>query len=131
MIEQEVPFILSCVDQHLESAFAAISNRIQAIESRLPYSPEIVSQLRQELACANSALERANKRDAERIVELERLKLLSRNHYTCNKCGFAWFSEREEQESNPWHSVPAIKCMACEAERLRQAAIGDKNGGAR
>lgn len=75
MIEPEIPYILQCVDAHLESAFAAISNRIQGIEARMPFPPEVVSQLRQELACANSALERANKRDAERIIEVERLKL--------------------------------------------------------
>lgn len=75
MIEPEIPYILQCVDAHLESAFAAISNRIQGIEARMPVSPEVVAELRRDLAEANAALEEATKRDAERIIEVERLKL--------------------------------------------------------
>jgi len=75
MIEPEIPYILQCVDAHIAPKLEEINRSIAAIQNRMPVSPEVVSQLRQELACTNSALERANKRDAERIIEVERLKL--------------------------------------------------------
>lgn len=129
-IEAEIPYIMQCVANKYDPLLHEIELRfnkwIASIEDRLPVSPEVVAELRRDLAEANAALERANKRDAERIVELERLKLLSRSHFTCDRCGFAWFSEPHKYKSRPERAVPVTPCMNCEVERLKAKGCGNE-----